>query len=75
MHDALGKAGFAEVETQPYLPCCKGIFNASKAISAGFDPYLMPERNVPSRFVRGVERIAKRDPACREFITAKAWRK
>lgn len=74
MHDALGIAGFAEVEDQPYRSLCNDIFNHSKAISDGFDQSLMPQRNVPSRVVRGAERNAKLDPACREFITIKAWK-
>ena len=75
MHDALGKVGFCKVETQPYRLLCKSIFNASQAISDGFDPYLTPQRNVPSSLVREIEKIAKRNPSRREFIAIKAWKK
>ncbi len=75
MYNALSTAGFAEVEVQPYRPLCGRIFGASKAIADGIDPYSDLRRTGPPGIVRKAERIAKRYPARREFITVKAWKK
>jgi len=74
MCNALIKLGFADVKTQPYRPLCDDIFNASKAVSDGVDPYSESRRNVPSDMVKRAEQIARHDPAHREFITLKAWK-
>lgn len=75
MQSALSTAGFAEVKTQPYRPLCDSVFGASTAIAEGIDPYLEPRRNAPPDLVRRAEKIAKRDPERREFITVKAWKR
>ncbi|HIB84432.1 MAG TPA: class I SAM-dependent methyltransferase [Chromatiaceae bacterium] len=75
MCNALITVGFADVKLPPYRPLCDGMFNASKAISDGVDPYSESRRNVPSDMVKKAEQIARHDPARREFITVKAWKK
>jgi len=75
MCNALSTTGFAEVKIQSYRPLCDSIFSASKAIAEGIDPYSESRRNGPSDMVKKAERIARRDPARREFITVKAWKK
>lgn len=75
MCNTLSAAGFLQVEVQAYRPLCEGIFRASQAISDGVDPYSVIRSNVPPSLVNKTERIAKRDPGCREFITVKAWKK
>ncbi len=75
MLNALGVAGFSEVKIQPYRPLCDAIFSASKAIAEGIDPYSVPRQAVSSDIVKNAERIAKRSPDRREFITVKAWKK
>jgi len=75
MCSALSAAGFSEVKIQSYRPLCDAIFSASKAISEGIDPYSASRRKESSCMVKKAERIARRDPARREFITVKAWKK
>lgn len=75
MRRALSAVGFSDVKVQPYRPLCDRSFRASTAISEGIDPYSESRPNVPSGLVRKAERIAKCDPARREFITVKAWKK
>lgn len=73
--NALISASFNDVKIQPYRPLCGNIFNASKAISEGSDPYLESRRYGQSVLVKEAERIARHDSARREFITVKAWKK
>lgn len=75
MRDALNAVGFAELEVQSYRPLCDGMFGASTAIVEGVDPYAESRPNAPQDLVRNAERIAKCDPARREFVTVKAWKK
>ena len=72
MNSAMRNAGFAEVKILPYRPLCKDIFGASKAIEEGVDPYSELRRDGPPRMVKIAERVAKRDPSRREFITVQA---
>jgi 2-polyprenyl-3-methyl-5-hydroxy-6-metoxy-1,4-benzoquinol methylase len=76
MCNTLSAAGFSEVKVQTYRPSCDVMFSASKAIAGGVDPYSESHRNAaPSALVKKAEQVARRDPACREFITVKAWKK
>lgn len=75
MCGALSASGFAETEVQPYRPLCAVSFGCSSAIAEGLDPCSGSRRNGLSGLVRKAERIARRAPARREFITVKAWRK
>lgn len=74
MRNALSTAGFAEIKVQPYRPLCDDLFGTSKAIAEGIDPYSASPRTGLSDMVRKAERIARHDPARREFITVKAWK-
>ena len=74
LHNALIAAGFADVKVQAYRPLCDDMFSASKAIAEGIDPYSKPHQRGLSDIVKKTERIARRDPARREFITVKAWK-
>ena len=75
LHNALSATGFAEVEVQSYRPLCDSIFRASTAILKGIDPYSVSRQNGLTDIVNKTERIAKRIPARREFITVKARKK
>ena len=77
MCSALNAAGFAETEVQPYRPLCDDSFGCSSAITKGLDPFSESRRNGASDMdvVSKAERVAKRDPARREFVTVKAWKK
>jgi len=75
MRNALSTAGFAEIRVQPYRPLCADLFGTSKAIAEGTDPYSASPRTGLSDRVKKAERIARLDPARREFITVKAWKK
>lgn len=74
MCEALYTVGFSEVKIQPYSPLCSAIFGASKAIAEGVDPYSVQYQKEHPAMVKQAERIAKRDPTRREFITMKAWK-
>ena len=75
IRNALSRVGFAGVKVQSYRPLCDYIFRTSTAIAEGVDPYSDSPRNVPSEIAKKAERIARRNPARREFITVKAWKK
>lgn len=70
----LRAAGFTKIENQPYRPLCDFMFRSSKAILEGVDPYSVSRQYGLADIVKKTERIARRDPACREFITVKAWK-
>lgn len=72
--NTLRTAGFTKVEIQPYRPECEFIFRSSKAIMHGIDPYSVSPQYGPTDLTKKAERIARRYPACREFITLKAWK-
>jgi len=72
---ALKTAGFVESEDPPYRPMCRTIFQLSKAIADGINPYSASEGVISSAVVKEAERRAEIDPDCREFITLKAWKK
>jgi 2-polyprenyl-3-methyl-5-hydroxy-6-metoxy-1,4-benzoquinol methylase len=72
--NTLRTAGFTKVELQPYRPLCEFMFRSSKAIMQGVDPYSVSPQYGPAHLVKKAERLAKRDPAYREFITLKAWK-
>jgi 2-polyprenyl-3-methyl-5-hydroxy-6-metoxy-1,4-benzoquinol methylase len=74
LRQALSRAGFIEVKVQSYLPLCDDIFGASQAIAAGIDPFSVARPKAPRGLVRKAERVARRDPARREFLTVKAWK-
>ena len=74
MTTALHAVGFKKVVSQPYRPLCDFLFNQSQAISEGVDPYSVKQRLRPTHIVKEAERIARRYPSCREFITVKAWK-
>jgi len=74
LRQALSRAGFIEVKVQSYFPLWEDIFGASQAIAEGIDPYSVSRPKAPRGLVRKAERIARRDPARREFITVKAWK-
>jgi len=75
LSNALSDVGFYNLEVQPYRPLCADSFSASKAIVDGLDPFSDIRRGGMSEMVKKAERIAKCDPACREYITLKAWKK
>lgn len=75
MYNTLNAAGFTKIEIQPYRPNCDFIFNSSMAIWKNTDPYSVSQRFVPLHIVKKAERIARLDPAQREFITVKAWKR
>ena len=74
LSSALKDAGFNKIEIQPYRPICDFIFSSSLAIANGKDPYSQSGHHIPSGIVKKAERIARRDPRQREFITFKAWK-
>lgn len=76
MQKALAIAGFSHIETQAYRPLCDESFAYSVAIEEGIDPFsVLPEKTAEQKSrVRAAERVAKTDPARREFITVKAWK-
>ncbi|MCK5664179.1 MAG: hypothetical protein KAI17_11870 [Thiotrichaceae bacterium] len=76
MHKALSIAGFSHIETQEYRPLCDESFAYSVAIEEGIDPFsVLPEKTAEQKSrVRAAERVAKTDPARREFITVNAWK-
>ncbi|MGH9160735.1 MAG: class I SAM-dependent methyltransferase [Vicinamibacteraceae bacterium] len=70
---ALSISGFAEMDVQPYRPLCATLFRASTAIAQGIGPYSKEGLKMPlPPDVEKSERIAKRTPARREYITVKA---
>ncbi len=74
MRNALSAVGFADIKTLPYRPLCDGVFGESRAIAEGIDPYSKSRPSAPLDRVRKAERIARREPARREFITVKAYK-
>ena len=76
MKNALSAAGFSEIDIQPYRPLCGDSFSRSSAIADGLDPFSEMHKSGMSDtgMVRKAEKIARRDPSSREFITVKAWK-
>jgi 2-polyprenyl-3-methyl-5-hydroxy-6-metoxy-1,4-benzoquinol methylase len=76
LFQALVQAGFHSIADQPYRPLCSAIFAASEAIANGSDaPFEASHHSQHARrAARSAEWGARRDPAKREFITAKAWK-
>ena len=76
--NTLTKVGYAEVELQPYRLQCEGLFQSSKNVMH-YDKSRQFEKKSSSLVLRSLvkksEKIAKRDPSKREFITVKAWKK
>lgn len=72
---ALERSGFSRIEIQPYRPLCSKIFTASMAIASGIDPYCS-EANLltDTAKIKESEKLEKRLPESREFITLKAWK-
>lgn len=74
MCNTLRAAGFTKINLQPYRPLCDVMFRSSWAILKGDDPYSVSRHYGPNSIVKKANRIARREPAYREFITLKAWK-
>jgi 2-polyprenyl-3-methyl-5-hydroxy-6-metoxy-1,4-benzoquinol methylase len=74
MRNALRSAGFSKIKLQPYRPLCDFMFRSSKAILEGVNPNSISRKYYPTGIVKKAERIARRNPGSREFITLKAWK-
>jgi len=75
--DALIEIGFSGIELQPYRQQCKHIFKSSKNIMGSETStrhQIKAIFSLPSNLVRKSEKIAKRSPSKREFVTLKAWK-
>ena len=74
LKNALNKAGFTKIESQPYYPACEEMFKLSKAILEGENPYAQSLLKAESSVVKKAEQNAKTRPKCRELISLKAWK-
>jgi len=67
---------FGEAEIQAYRPLCAHLFRTSSAVAQGIDPYSASCSKMKlSSNLKISEQIARRDPARREFVTLKAWKR
>lgn len=69
MQKALADAGFSAVEVLPYRRVCQETFRASAAIAAGVEPRSGNTPAVPAKRIARAERLARKHPERREFIT------
>jgi len=69
---ALKAAGFADIRLLPYRPLCLEMFRASEAIAEGVDPYSGDGPLVRADRVAAAEKLARKNPGLREFITVQA---
>lgn len=75
LHSALTKTGFAEIAVQPHRQMCLSMFQESRALADGRDASAESQAPLPRGQVSEAEKIASAEPAKREFITLKAWKK
>lgn len=72
---ALSETGFSRIQDQSYRPLCVNMFAVSEAIGEGLGVSETERLSRDGRrAARIAERIARRDPASREFITVRAWK-
>ncbi|NOX76410.1 MAG: class I SAM-dependent methyltransferase [Gammaproteobacteria bacterium] len=74
MCKTLKVAGFTDTEVQAYRPVCAINFSSSKAVAEGINPFSASREGVSPEVVRSAERVARRGPGRREFITIRAWK-
>ncbi|MHB1545645.1 MAG: class I SAM-dependent methyltransferase [bacterium] len=78
LRKALIEAGFSNIQDQPYRPLCKDIFPVSEAISEGkrdaINTSVKSSSALCKQNIRKSEKIARKKPEVREFITIKAWK-
>lgn len=73
MHRALQRAGFTNIQDQPFRPQCRQIFAASKAITIGRNPQEQYPISLGDRwYALKMDRNESKHPTRREFLTLTA---